>query len=169
MANSIATNDVAPGLLSYGLTLWYSADGSQYTRVPDLQEFPDMGNGGDREQIEVTTLVDPIQKFIDGLASGAGADGGLEFTGLYSNKPGSGFNVIHSIANKELTWQARVSDGLTLTWKGMASEPMLSGIGTNAAHQFTFTVSAGIVTYGGTYVAPETTREDMNGERIENP
>lgn len=167
MANSIATNDVGGGLLTYGITLWYSADGTDYSRVPDLQEIGDFGNGGDQEQIDVTTLVDPQFRYIAGLDAGSSGDGGIECTGLYSGKPGSGFEVVNSIAKKELTWQLRLPNGKTGTATGSCSEATLTNISVNNALQFTFSLTLGRITWGGTYDATLSARDDMNGERID--
>lgn len=162
----MARKDVAPGLLTWGLTLNYSTDGTTYTQMPDLQEFPDVG-GGSPEMIEVTTLEDAAHRYIMGLLGGDNGDG-LEFTSLYSGKNGSGWNVVLGLANKDMYWQIKTADGITLTWQGQCSKPTLTGMGTNEAHTFTFTVSVGEITYGGTYQDPATIRDVMTGP-LANP
>jgi hypothetical protein len=63
---------------TYGITLMHKGTGSDYTKLVDIKDFPDLG--GAPEMIEVTTLSDPMQVYIEGIQS---ADA-LEFTANYT-------------------------------------------------------------------------------------
>lgn len=49
-----------------GVQLIHSTDGSSYSKVICIKDFPDLDNA-DRDQVEITTLCDDEHKFIDGL------------------------------------------------------------------------------------------------------
>lgn len=58
--------------------LMYSENGTTYTKLVDISEYPDLG--GAPETIDVTTLSDTMSKFINGIQS---ADG-LEFPSFFT-------------------------------------------------------------------------------------
>ena len=65
---------------TYGVTLMHKGDGSTYTKLVDIKDFPDLG--GAPEMLETTTLSDSMQTYIEGIQS---ADA-LEFTANYTKE-----------------------------------------------------------------------------------
>jgi hypothetical protein len=63
---------------TYGISLMYKAEGSTYTKLIDIKDFPDLG--GTPEMLETTTLSDNMQTYIPGIQS---LDA-LEFTANYT-------------------------------------------------------------------------------------
>ena len=63
---------------TYGISLMYEAEGSTYTKLIDIKDFPDLG--GAPEMLETTTLSDNMQTYIPGIQS---LDA-LEFTANYT-------------------------------------------------------------------------------------
>ena len=63
---------------TYGISLMYKAEGSTYTKLIDIKDFPDLG--GTPEMLETTTLSDSMQTYIPGIQS---LDA-LEFTANYT-------------------------------------------------------------------------------------
>ena len=63
---------------TYGISLMYKAEGSTYTKLIDIKDFPDLG--GAPEMLETTTLSDSMQTYIPGIQS---LDA-LEFTANYT-------------------------------------------------------------------------------------
>lgn len=63
---------------TYKVFLMKSTDGSQYEKLIDIKDFPDLG--GSPEMLETTTLSDSMQTYIPGIQS---LDA-LEFTANYS-------------------------------------------------------------------------------------
>jgi hypothetical protein len=62
---------------SQGIQLMTSTDGTAYTKVCDIKDFPDLG--GAPELLETTTLSDTMQTYINGIQSIKA----LEFTANY--------------------------------------------------------------------------------------
>lgn len=65
---------------TYGVTLMHKGTGSDYTKLVDIKDFPDLG--GAPEMLETTTLSDAMQTYIEGIQS---ADA-LEFTANYTKE-----------------------------------------------------------------------------------
>ena len=63
---------------TYKVFLMKSTDGSQYEKLIDIKDFPDLG--GSPEMLETTTLSDSMQTYIPGIQS---LDA-LEFTANYT-------------------------------------------------------------------------------------
>ncbi len=63
---------------TYGISLMYKAEGTTYTKLIDIKDFPDLG--GAPEMLETTTLSDNMQTYIPGIQS---LDA-LEFTANYT-------------------------------------------------------------------------------------
>ena len=70
---------MAQGLLSKGIKFEYSANGSSYTEINNLQEIPSLG--GTPDKVDVTCLADGNKKYINGLVD----YGDLAFKFLYDN------------------------------------------------------------------------------------
>lgn len=62
---------------TFGIQLMHKGTGSDYTKLVDIKDFPDLG--GSPEMLETTTLSDAMQTYIEGIQS---ADA-LEFTANY--------------------------------------------------------------------------------------
>lgn len=63
---------------TYGISLMCKTEGSTYTKLIDIKDFPDLG--GSPEMLETTTLSDNMQTYIPGIQS---LDA-LEFTANYT-------------------------------------------------------------------------------------
>lgn len=63
---------------TYGVSLMYKSEGTTYTKLIDIKDFPDLG--GAPEMLETTTLSDNMQTYIPGIQS---LDA-LEFTANYT-------------------------------------------------------------------------------------
>lgn len=64
---------------TYGVQLMTSTDGTVYTKLCDVKDFPDLG--GAPEMLETTTLSDAAQTYISGIQSMSA----LEFTANYDD------------------------------------------------------------------------------------
>ena len=65
---------------TYGITLMHKGEGSDYVKLLDIKDFPDLG--GAPEMLETTTLSDAMQTYIEGIQS---ADA-LEFSANYTKE-----------------------------------------------------------------------------------
>ena len=65
------------GILTKGITLSYSTEGTTYTQLTNLMEIPEIGNGAP-EKIETTTLADNVKTYTAGLGD-SGQDLGFKF------------------------------------------------------------------------------------------
>ena len=63
---------------TYKIFLMHKASGSDYTKLIDIKDFPDLG--GAPEMLETTTLSDGAQTYIPGIQS----SDALEFTANYT-------------------------------------------------------------------------------------
>jgi hypothetical protein len=70
---------MAGEISTQGIQLMTSTDGTAYTKVCDIKDFPDLG--GAPELIEVTTLTDTQQRYINGIKQVKA----LEFTANYDD------------------------------------------------------------------------------------
>lgn len=64
---------------TYGSYLMHSTDGTTYTKFIDIKDYPDMIEAP--EQLDATTLSDPMRVYIPGIKDVSGA---IEFTANYS-------------------------------------------------------------------------------------
>ena len=65
---------------TYGIFLMHKGEGSDYTKLVDIKDFPDLG--GAPEMLETTTLSDAMQTYIEGIQSAEA----LEFTANYTKE-----------------------------------------------------------------------------------
>ena len=65
---------------TYGITLMHKGEGSDYVKLLDIKDFPDLG--GAPEMLETTTLSDAMQTYIEGIQS---VDA-LEFSANYTKE-----------------------------------------------------------------------------------
>ena len=78
---------------TYKVFLMKSEDGSEYEKLIDIKDFPDLG--GAPETLETTTLSDSMQTYIPGIQS---LDA-LEFTTNYTKKD---FDNLKELEGKDL-------------------------------------------------------------------
>ena len=78
---------------TYGSYLMYSTDGTTYTKLIDIKDYPDMIEAP--EQLDATTLSDPMRVYIPGIKDVSGA---IEFTANYS---ATGFASIQALEGTE--------------------------------------------------------------------
>lgn len=64
---------------TYGSYLMHSTDGTTYTKLIDIKDYPDMIEAP--EQLDATTLSDPMRVYIPGIKD---VNGAMEFTANYS-------------------------------------------------------------------------------------
>ena len=64
---------------TYGTYLMHSADGTTYTKLIDIKDYPDLIEPPDN--LDATTLSDDMRVYIPGIKDNSG---GLEFTANYS-------------------------------------------------------------------------------------
>lgn len=101
------------GILTKGITLGYSTEGSTFTTLTNLMEIPEIGNGAP-EKIETTVLTDNVKTYTAGLGD-SGQD--LAFKFLYEKEQ---FETL--LAMKEsCTWKVSMPDGVNATFSGMPS------------------------------------------------
>lgn len=124
------------GISTIGVRLYNSAAGSSYTKVANLQEFPDIG--ADVESIDVTTLDDEFRHYIPGVKDTGGA---LTFVLLYET---SEYNTLDGQKDSEYYWKLEFPSSTsgkvdTFTWKGYGV-PGVIGHGVNEALTFNLNV-----------------------------
>ena len=78
---------------TYKIFLMKSADGSQYEKLIDIKDFPDLG--GAPEMLETTTLSDGMQTYIPGIQN---LDA-LEFSANYTKDD---YDTLKALEGKEL-------------------------------------------------------------------
>lgn len=73
---------------TYGIFLMHKGTGSDYTKLIDIKDFPDLG--GAPEMLETTTLSDSMQTYIEGIQS----SDALEFTANYTKEDYASLNEL---------------------------------------------------------------------------
>lgn len=97
---------------TYKVFLMKSTDGSQYEKLIDIKDFPDLG--GAPEMLETTTLSDPMQTYIPGIQS---LDA-LEFNANYTKDD---FDTLKALEGEEIyfsVWFGGTVSGGTATPTG---------------------------------------------------
>jgi hypothetical protein len=97
---------------TYKVFLMTSTDGSQYEKLIDIKDFPDLG--GAPEMLETTTLSDSMQTYIAGIQS---LDA-LEFTANYTK---ADYDKLKELEGKEgyyAVWFGGTVAGSTVTPTG---------------------------------------------------
>ena len=97
---------------TYKVFLMKSTDGSQYEKLIDIKDFPDLG--GAPENLETTTLSDAMQTYIPGIQS---LDA-LEFNANYTK---ADFDELKELEGQELyyaVWFGGTVSGATVTPTG---------------------------------------------------
>ena len=115
------------GSITKGMKLSYSSDGSSFTDLKGLQEFPDIG--GNKDALEITTLDDAAHVYRNGLENYGDS---LAFTFLHD---ATQFTTMAGFSGT-MYWKLSIADGAddvidtVATWQGQASV-QLSGKGIN--------------------------------------
>ena len=124
--------------------LMKSSDGSSYSKLLDIDSFPDLGSAP--EQIDVTTLTDTMRHYINGVED---IGGGLEFTAFYTS---ADYQTLAALADTETyfsVWFGGTKSGSTVTptgskgkfsFKGYLSV-FLNGGGVNDPVKMTITIA----------------------------
>lgn len=117
------------GYITKGMKLSYSSDGSSYTDLVGLQEFPDLG--GNKDSVEVTTFDDGAHVYRNGIENYGDS---ISFTFLHNTTQ---FTTMAAWTG-EMFWKLSITDGendaidTTATWKGEPSV-QFNGKGINEA------------------------------------
>ena len=97
---------------TYGVHLKWGESAETVAKVIDVKDFPDML--GEKEQLEVTTLSDAMQKHILGIRSAST----MQFTYNFTKED---FSKVEADAGKDLYYALVFSDGSKFTWRGQHS------------------------------------------------
>lgn len=125
---------MAQGLLSKGIKFEYSANGTSYTEVSNLQEIPSLG--GTPDKVDVTCLADGNKKYINGLVD----YGDLAFKFLYDNSSEtSNYRVLKSLTGIN-HFKITFPDNTTFEFTGECS-CSLDAASVNAALTFTANIA----------------------------
>lgn len=125
---------MAQGLLSKGIKFEYSANGTAYTEINNLQEIPSLG--GTPDKVDVTCLADGNKKYINGLVD----YGDLAFKFLYDNSSEtSNYRVLKSLEGIN-HFKITFPDNTTFSFTGECS-CSLDAAAVNAALTFTANIA----------------------------
>lgn len=125
---------MAQGLLSKGIKFEYSANGTSYTEINNLQEIPSLG--GTPDKVDVTCLADGNKKYINGLVD----YGDLAFKFLYDNSSEtSNYRVLKSLTGIN-HFKITFPDNTTFEFTGECS-CSLDAASVNAALTFTANIA----------------------------
>lgn len=125
---------MAQGLLSKGIKFEYSANGTAYTEVGNLQEIPSLG--GTPDKVDVTCLADGNKKYINGLVD----YGDLAFKFLYDNSSEtSNYRVLKSLTGIN-HFKITFPDNTAFSFTGECS-CSLDAASVNAALTFTANIA----------------------------
>lgn len=134
---------------TYGTYLMHSTNGTTYTKLVDIKEFPDLG--GSPETIETTTLSDKMQTFIEGIQS----SDALEFPFNYTKADYQTLKALEGSESWYAVWFGQSNgtpngnDG-EFSFKGYLSVSV-SGGGTNEAVTGTITITPStVITFNAT-------------------
>ena len=97
---------------TYKVFLMKSTDGSQYEKLIDIKDFPDLG--GSPEMLETTTLSDGMQTYIPGIQS---LDA-LEFNSNYTKEDFESLKALEGTEMYFSVWFGGTVSGGTVTPTG---------------------------------------------------
>lgn len=117
-------------VISKGIELSYKNGGSEFIKLTNLQEIPELG--GDAEAIEITTLADAAHMYTDGIKNYGDS---LAFIFLYETEQ---FTTLQGLEGSS-EWKVTLPDGTTCAFSGTSSVK-LAGVGVNAALTYTLAV-----------------------------
>lgn len=125
---------MAQGLLSKGIKFEYSANGTSFTEISNLQEIPSLG--GTPDKVDVTCLADGNKKYINGLVD----YGDLAFKFLYDNSSEtSNYRVLKSLTGIN-HFKITFPDNTAFSFTGECS-CSLDAASVNAALTFTANIA----------------------------
>lgn len=104
---------------TYKVFLMKKGDGSTYTKLIDIKDFPDLG--GSPELLETTTLSDKMQTYIPGIQS----NDALEFTTNYTKED---YTTLAALADTETDY--------AVWFGGTESEGVVTPDGSNGKFSF---------------------------------
>ena len=117
-------------VISKGIKLSYTAEGTSYTDLTDLQEIPELG--GEAEAIEITTLADAAHIFTDGILNYGDS---LTFKFLYSKVQ---FTTLREL-DGTIKWKVTLPDNASCSFEGTCSVK-LDGVGVNSPLTYTLSI-----------------------------
>ena len=117
---------------TFGITLMHKGEGSTYTKLIDIKDFPDLI--GDPNMLETTTLSDAQVTNIPGIKS----SDMLTFTCNYTK---ADFTAVNEKANTALYYSLEFSDGSKFTWQGQHTCGV-PGKGVDEVIEFTINIAA---------------------------
>ena len=97
---------------TYKIFLMMKGDGSTYTKLVDIKDFPDLG--GAPEMLETTTLSDNMQTYIPGIQS----IDALEFTANYTKTDFTTLKALEAQEKEFAVWFGATNNSGTLTPDG---------------------------------------------------
>ena len=104
---------------TYKVFLMKKGEGSTYTKLIDIKDFPDLG--GSPELLETTTLSDKMQTYIPGIQS----NDALEFTTNYTK---TDYETLAALADTEADY--------AVWFGGMEAEGVVTPDGSNGKFSF---------------------------------
>lgn len=117
-------------VISKGIKLSYTAEGTSYTDLTDLQEIPELG--GEAEAIEITTLADAAHIFTDGILNYGDS---LTFKFLYNKVQ---FTTLSEL-DGTIKWKVTLPDNASCSFEGTCSIK-LDGVGINSPLTYTLSI-----------------------------
>jgi hypothetical protein len=127
-------SEVKKAISTYGITLKWGTSAKALTKVVDIKNFPDLG--GAAELIEVTTLSDPMQVFINGIQTA----GEMAFTCNYTK---ADYSAVKADEGKELYYALEFGedgDEGIFEWQGEHSV-YLTGAEVNAVVEMVISIA----------------------------
>lgn len=107
-----------------GVQLVHSTDGTSYSKVICIKDFPDIDNA-DPDQVETTTLCDSVHKFIDGLKN---LPDELSFTANYDSTDWGTVETLITTDAGEGYWGVRIGNsGKKFLFKAIARLVLVGG------------------------------------------
>lgn len=97
---------------TYKIFLMMKGEGSTYTKLIDIKDFPDLG--GAPEMLETTTLSDKMQTYIPGIQS---LDA-LEFTANYTKEDFTKLKALEGVEHEFAVWFGGTETGGVMTPTG---------------------------------------------------
>lgn len=98
---------------SYKTFLMHSTDGSSYTKLVDIKDYPDLG--GEPEMLQTTTLSDKMHTYTPGIQSLEG----MTFTANYDKESYSDLDALKDKDEYYSVWFGGTEEGETVTPTGV--------------------------------------------------
>ena len=117
-------------VISKGIELSYKNGTSEFKKLTNLQEIPELN--GDTESLEITVLSSEAHEYTEGIKNYGDS---LAFTFLYETTQFETLNNLEGTSE----WEVALPDGTTCTFSGTSSVK-LSGVGVNAVLTYTLNI-----------------------------